>query len=60
MAFTPKSTLYKIPILSEGMKQMHCMPIYRDDTRKTAKALVETIKKYRDWIFNGCISRRWS
>src|SRR5690606_15485757 len=44
MAFTPKSTLYKIPILKDGMKQMHCMPIYRDDTRKTAKALVETIK----------------
>lgn len=44
MAFTPKSSLYKIPILKDGMIQMHCMPIYRDDTRKTAKALVQTIK----------------
>lgn len=44
MAFTPKSSLYKIPILNDGMKQMNCMPVYRDDTRKTAKALVQTIK----------------
>ena len=44
MAFTPKSSLYNIPIFKDGMKQMNCMPIYRDDTRKTAKALVQTIK----------------
>jgi len=44
MAFTPKSSLYKIPILKDGMKQMNCMPIYRGDNRKTAKALVQTIK----------------
>lgn len=44
MAFTPKSTLYKIPILKDAMKQMYCMPVYRDDNRKTAKALVQTIK----------------
>src|SRR5690554_1468060 len=44
MSFTPKSTLYKIPILKDAMKQMHCMPVYRDDNRKTAKALVQTIK----------------
>ncbi len=44
MAFTPKASLFKIPILRRGMIAMGCMPVYRDDNRKTAKALVETIK----------------
>lgn len=44
MAFTPKASLFDIPILRKGMISMGCMPVYRDDNRKTAKALVETIK----------------
>ncbi|WP_025724790.1 lysophospholipid acyltransferase family protein [Acholeplasma granularum] len=44
MSFTPKSTLFKIPILKSAMKAMNAMPVYRDDNRKTAKALIQTIK----------------
>lgn len=43
-AFTPKSSLFKIPILKDIMKSMGCMPIYRGDDRKTAKGMVKTIK----------------
>lgn len=43
-AFTPKSSLFKIPIFKHLMIAMGCMPIYRGDDRKTAKALVKTIK----------------
>src|SRR5690606_31038433 len=44
-AFTPKSSLYKIPLFGLVLNSMGCMPVYRGDDRKTAKALVETIKK---------------
>lgn len=43
-AFTPKSSLFKIPIFKHMMMAMGCMPVYRGDDRKTAKALVKTIK----------------
>ncbi|MFA5692645.1 MAG: lysophospholipid acyltransferase family protein [Acholeplasmataceae bacterium] len=47
-AFTPKSSLYKIPILRMVLKTLGCMPVYRDDNRKTAKALIESIKNVKN------------
>lgn len=48
MGFTPKSTLLKIPFFKDVILRMSCMPIYREDNRKTAKALVQTIKNIED------------
>src|SRR5690554_4158598 len=46
-AFTPKSSLYKIPILRMVLKTLGCMPVYRNDNRKTAKALIESINNVK-------------
>ncbi len=43
-AFTPKSSLLEIPFFKDLLIGMGSMPVYRGDDRKTAKALIETIK----------------
>lgn len=44
LAFTPKISLYKIPILSNYMNYIGCLPIDRDDNRRTAKTMINAIK----------------
>jgi len=44
LAFTPKISLYKIPILSQYMNYIGCLPIDRDDNRRTAKTMIQAIK----------------
>ena len=44
VAFTPKISLYKIPLLSNLMNYIGCLPIDRDDNRRTAKTMIEAIK----------------
>lgn len=46
--FTPKSTLFRLPVIRRILESLGCMPVYRDDTRKTAIALVEAIKRVED------------
>jgi len=44
LAFTPKISLYKIPILSNYMNYIGCLPIDRDDNRRTARTMIQAIK----------------
>ena len=44
LAFTPKISLYKIPVLSQYMNYIGCLPIDRDDNRRTAKTMIQAIK----------------
>ncbi|HHT55790.1 MAG TPA: 1-acyl-sn-glycerol-3-phosphate acyltransferase [Acholeplasma sp.] len=44
LAFTPKISLYKIPILAQYMNYIGCLPIDREDNRRTAKTMIEAIK----------------
>lgn len=46
-AFTPKISLYKIPIISSYMHYIGCLPIDRDDNRRTAKTMIQAIKNVK-------------
>lgn len=43
-AFTPKSDLYKIPLLGKWFDSIGCMKVTRNNDRETAKAMVKAIK----------------
>ena len=43
-AFTPKSDLYKIPLLRNWFDAIGCMKVNRNSDRETAKAMVKAIK----------------
>lgn len=47
LAFTPKISLYKIPVLSNYMSYVGCLPIDRDDNRKTAKTMIKAIENVK-------------
>ncbi|MDY0278141.1 MAG: lysophospholipid acyltransferase family protein [Acholeplasma sp.] len=44
MAFTPKISLYKIPVIANYMHYLGCLPIDRADNRRTAKTMISAIK----------------
>lgn len=50
LAFTPKISLYKIPILRNYMDYIGCLPIDRDDNRRTAKTLINAIKNVNNGL----------
>ncbi|HHW79835.1 MAG TPA: 1-acyl-sn-glycerol-3-phosphate acyltransferase [Acholeplasmataceae bacterium] len=50
IAFTPKISLYKIPIISNYMHYYDCLPIDRDDNRRTAQTMIKAIKKVEDGL----------
>lgn len=50
LAFTPKISLYKIPIMSNYMNYIGCLPIDRDDNRRTAKTMIEAIKNVKNGL----------
>lgn len=50
LAFTPKISLYKIPIISHYMQYYDCLPIDRDDNRRTAQTMIKAIKKVEDGL----------
>lgn len=45
LAFTPKISIYKVPILAQYMDYVGCLPIDRADNRRTAKTMVQAIKQ---------------
>lgn len=45
LAFTPKISIYKVPILSHYMDYVGCLPIDRADNRRTAKTMIQAIKQ---------------
>lgn len=47
LAFTPKKTLYKIPIVGGWLKAMGCFMVDRDNDRDTVKRLVEAIDRIK-------------
>lgn len=44
IAFTPKISLYKIPIIANYMNYFNCLPIDRSDNRRTAQTMIKAIK----------------
>lgn len=44
LAFTPKISLYKIPLLAQYMNYIGCFPIDRDNNRRTAKTMIQAVK----------------
>lgn len=47
-AFTPKISLYKIPIIANYMNYIGCLPIDREDNRRTAKTMIQAIKNVKN------------
>lgn len=45
LAFTPKISIYKVPILAQYMDYVGCLPIDRNDNRRTAKTMIQAIKQ---------------
>lgn len=45
LAFTPKISIYKVPILAQYMDYVGCLPIDRNDNRRTAKTMIEAVKQ---------------
>ncbi len=50
LAFTPKISLYKIPIISHYMRYYDCLPIDRNDNRRTAQTMIKAIKNVEDGL----------
>lgn len=50
LAFTPKISLYKIPIMSHYMNYIGCLPIDRDDNRRTARTMIQAIKNVENGL----------
>lgn len=47
MAFTPKIQVYQVPILRNYMDYIGCLPIDRDDNRRTAKTMIGAINNVK-------------
>ncbi len=47
ITFTPKMSVYKIPVLTHWLRYLGAFPIDRSSDRNTAKAMVEAIKVVR-------------
>ncbi|VEU80814.1 lysophospholipid acyltransferase family protein [Haploplasma axanthum] len=50
LAFTPKISLYKLPLVSQYMDYLGCLPIDRDDNRRTAKTMIQAIKNVEEGL----------
>lgn len=50
LAFTPKISIYKIPVVSWYMHALGCLPIDRSDNRRTAKTMISAIKNVQDGL----------
>lgn len=48
LAFTPKISIYKVPILAQYMEYVGCLPIDRSDNRRTAKTMVTAIEQVKN------------
>lgn len=47
LAFTPKKTLYKIPVVGGWLKAMGCFMVDRDNDRDTVRRLIDAIKRVK-------------
>lgn len=47
LAFTPKKSLYKIPVVGGWLKAMGCFMVDRDNDRDTVKRLIDAIKRVK-------------
>jgi 1-acyl-sn-glycerol-3-phosphate acyltransferase len=47
LAFTPKKTLYSIPVIGGWLKAMGCFMVDRDNDRDTVKRLIDAIKRIK-------------
>lgn len=50
MSFTPKISIYKVPILSNYMDYIGCLAIDRDDNRRTARSMIKAINNVKDGL----------
>lgn len=50
LAFTPKISVYKIPVAAQYMHAIGCLPIDRNDNRRTAKTLIGAIKNVENGL----------
>ena len=50
LAFTPKISLYKIPVIKNYMNYYNFLPIDRDDNRRTAKTMINAIRVVKDGL----------
>lgn len=48
LTFTPKKGVYKIPVLRTLLKYLRAFPIDRENTRNTARSLIDAIKVVKD------------
>jgi len=48
MAFTPKISIYKLPLVNVYLNYLGCLPIDRNDNRRTAKTLIKAINNVKD------------
>lgn len=44
LAYTPKISIYKLPIINKMMHYFNFLPIDRDDNRRTAQTMIKAIK----------------
>lgn len=48
VAFTPKSGVYKLPIISLWLKAMGCFKINRENNRETARGMIHAIQNLKE------------